>query len=240
MLSIKTINLNNIITDKNIPTTLKGKKIVYVSDFQFDLPFGLFNHKAMKKVVREINSINPDLVVLGGDYPDAYNNKSDAIYNYLKMITGVKIAVLGNHDYKYKRRDHNVEFLESFATVLINKSFEYEGIFFYGLDDYKGSPNLKPTLDKNKVNLVISHRPDAFIDMETDFDLMLSGHTHGGMITLFGKYAPLSHNGYGQKLVSGFVQEGNRKIYVSRGVGGNVFGIPMRFFSKPEIVLIEY
>ena len=238
-IDITTLFLNDLVNDKPIPEDIKDKTILFVSDFQFDLPFGLFNHKAAKKVFSAIESINPDLLILGGDYIDGGNYTKDTIFQYLSNINVNSIAILGNHDYKYNMKDTTIELVGKNSKVLINESYDYLGLNFYGLDDYVGSPNLKPTFDPNMINIVISHRPDAFYDIKDDFDFMLSGHTHGGMITLFGLYAPIPHNGYGQKLVSGFVKDESKTIYVSRGVGGNIFGLPIRIFSKPEVILIK-
>lgn len=238
-IEIKTLYLADVIYNKQIPEAMKDKSILYVSDFQFDLPFGLFNHKAASKLVNTINKINPDLLVLGGDYIDGANYTKDTIFEYISQLQMTKIAILGNHDYKQNMKEKTVSLISKTGTILINESYDYLGVEFYGLDDYKGAPNLSPNLNSNKINIIISHRPDAFYDFKQDFDLMLSGHTHGGMITLFGLFAPIPHNGYGQKLVSGLVKEGSKSIYVSRGVGGNIFGLPIRIFSKPEVVLLK-
>lgn len=238
-LEVTTLYLNDLIEGKKLPEEIKDKSILFVSDFQFDLPFGLFNHKAAKKVFKKIEAINPDLIILGGDYIDGGNYTNDAIFQYLSKLKGASIAILGNHDYKYNMKTTTVDFLGKTSTILINESYDYLGIRLYGLDDYGGLPNLNPDLNSNKINIVLSHRPDAFFDFKEDFDFMLSGHTHGGMLSFFGLFAPIAHNGYGQKLVRGLVRNGSKSVYVSRGVGGNVFGIPLRIFSKPEVVLLK-
>lgn len=239
-LRIQHLKLNQFVNNKNIPLEIIGKKILFVSDFQFDLPFGLFNKRAAKKVFQAIEKEKPDLLILGGDYSDAFNYKDDHIFRYIKGLKFNTIAVLGNHDLKGSMKDITLSNLKNNSKVLINESFHYCGIHIFGLDDYRGKPDFSPRLDSNKINLIVSHRPDAFYDLKGDFDFMLSGHTHGGMISLFGKYIPITHNKYGQKLAAGLYREESKSIYVSRGVGGNVFGIPFRFFAKPEIVVMTF
>lgn len=234
-----TLYLEDYINNKEIPENAKNSTILFVSDFQFDLPFGLFNHRALKRVIDTIKSINPDVLVLGGDYVDSGNYSKDTIFDSLSQVGIDTIAILGNHDCKYNMKAKSVERVSQFAKLLINDSYDTLGLKFYGLDDYVGKPNLYPNLDARNINIVLSHRPDAFYDIKSDFDLMLSGHTHGGMITFLGRFAPIPHNGYGQKLVRGLVKEGSKTIYVSRGVGGNIFGLPIRIFSKPEVVLLK-
>lgn len=74
-------------------------------------------------------------------------------------------------------------------------------------------------------------------------DLMLSGHTHGGQVTLFGFYAPVMpstwHPEYlqtGQKYRYGWKEKNSTKLYVTTGIGMDKF--PFRFFAQPEIVEI--
>lgn len=239
-LQVHKLNLNHFVNNKDIPQEIIGKKILFVSDFQFDLPFGLFNSYAANKVFKTIEDEKPDLLILGGDYSDALNYRSERIFDYIKDLNFNSIAVLGNHDYKGSMKDITNSKLKRNTRVLINESFHYCGINIYGLDDYRGKPNLGPVLDSKKINIVVSHRPDAFYDFKSKFDFMISGHTHGGMISLFGKYVPITHNKYGQNLAGGLYQENSKSIYVSRGVGGNVFGLPFRFFSKPEIVMMTF
>lgn len=64
-------------------------------------------------------------------------------------------------------------------------------------------------------------------------DIILSGHTHGGQLNLFG-FAPFVPSRYGSKYRYGLKEAQNGRIYISSGLGGVVF--PMRFMAKPEIV----
>ena len=77
---------------------------------------------------------------------------------------------------------------------------------------------------------------DIFPDVPERVSLTLSGHTHGGQVNIFG-WKPIVPSRYGARYAGGHVEEGGRQIVVSRGLGCS--GIPVRFMSRPEIVLLE-
>jgi len=150
------------------------------------------------------------------------------------------------------------------CDLLINRSivftFQNKSILITGLDDHTAShPSLKIAL-KNQApvnnHILLQHSPE-FVDMVYDesdsfltegasgteitnlkdfkFDVMLSGHTHGGQIAPFG-IAPITPNGCG-RYIKGWYNECTPKLFVSRGIGTS--GIPMRFMSLPEIAFFE-
>lgn len=150
------------------------------------------------------------------------------------------------------------------CELLINKTavftFQNKHILITGLDDHTAShPGLKIAL-KNQApvnnHILLQHSPE-FVDMVYDeadcffkesasgteianlkdfkFDVMLSGHTHGGQIAPFG-IAPITPNGSG-RYINGWYNECTPRLFVSRGIGTS--GIPMRFMSLPEIAFFE-
>lgn len=154
-------------------------------------------------------------------------------------------------------RKNNCELLVNKSTVI---TVQNRNVLITGLDDHTAShPSLKNAL-RNQVpvsnHILLQHSPE-FVDMvydETDgfltenssdseintikdftFDVMLSGHTHGGQIAPFG-IAPFTPNGSGRYL-KGWYNECTPKLFVSRGIGTS--GIPMRFMSLPEIAFFE-
>lgn len=214
-------------------------KIVYLSDFQYDLSDFYFNHRLMKKVVKLVNEENPDLVLLGGDYIHKKGNQYP-VFDYLKQIDAPKIGVLGNHDYK------DVENVikkckEAKIKLLVNQTTKFKDINIIGLDDLRdGHPKL-PHYHKDEFNLLLIHEPDDFENYITNdhFDITLAGHHHAGQINFFGLYAPIVPSIHKQRYLHGLITRNNRKIYVSSGLGGWVFFLPIRFFAKPEIVILE-
>ena len=85
--------------------------------------------------------------------------------------------------------------------------------------------------------ILLSHNPDFAETLEDRrVGLILSGHTHGGQVVLPGFGAPIVPSRYGQKYLHGLVQGPRSQVFISRGVG--TVTPPVRFFCRPEIVLI--
>jgi uncharacterized protein len=84
---------------------------------------------------------------------------------------------------------------------------------------------------------VVSHNPD-FAETLTDrrVGLMLSGHTHGGQVSVPGMANPFVPSRYGMKYAHGLVEAPATKVYVSKGLG--LTALPMRFNCPPELTLI--
>jgi len=93
----------------------------------------------------------------------------------------------------------------------------------------------------NRLSIALYHYPDfAPLIGVLPFDLMLSGHTHGGQIRLPWVGALISSSRAGTKFARGLFQQNGRSIFVSQGVGSESYGLPrMRFLCPPEVALIE-
>lgn len=100
----------------------------------------------------------------------------------------------------------------------------------------------KEDFEKMKQNfvLLLSHSPDVMLYKEArKADLALSGHTHGGQITLPFYGAILTNTKLGRKFASGLFYFGKTPLYISRGIGMEGLAAPkMRFFCPPEVALI--
>jgi predicted MPP superfamily phosphohydrolase len=108
------------------------------------------------------------------------------------------------------------------------------GNFYYtGVDDLPGT--LAQITDEAPV-VLMAHEPDIFPKVPERVALTVAGHTHGGQVRLAG-YAPIVPSMYGQRYVYGHVVEEGRNLVVSGGLGCS--GVPLRFGSPPEIVLVE-
>jgi uncharacterized protein len=86
--------------------------------------------------------------------------------------------------------------------------------------------------------MLVSHNPDYFPEVDkSKVDVVLSGHTHGGQVTFFGFWAPFTHSIYGQKYRTGVQKYGNTTLVVSNGIGTVI--LPVRFFARPQIIVLE-
>lgn len=232
-----------------------GIKIVYASDFQYDLSYkdGWMQKDVFQKAIDRINAQGADLVLLGGDYVSYAVNAHEAAA-YLKQIEaplGV-YGIFGNHDNLAKRElksvlEGSIRFLENESAVV---PYQGKTMGIYGVEDlWYGTPEiyLEELPQDTDYQILLTHQPDFFESMteeeHTQFDLTLSGHVHAGQITLFGRCGVppvVDHvTDYGEKYRYGEKHYFNSRIYSTSGLGGSVGGLPLRFFARPEIVVIQ-
>lgn len=237
--------------DKDIPDAFDGKKIIFISDIHSDKYFA---SKDVASLVKRINERNPDIIVIGGD-----NTLKDSIYSrpFFREIRKLKskygvYTVLGNHDYWEGAKLIQQGFINCGFHICDNQSYWIkegnDSIKIGGVGEFwEDTQILSNTINDVKPNdfcILLSHNPDYMEMLDSDLvDLMLSGHTHAGQITLLGLYAPImpstGHPEYmqtGQKYRYGWIERGKTKLYVTSGIG--MGGLPFRFFAQPEIVEI--
>lgn len=106
-------------------------------------------------------------------------------------------------------------------------------INYVGVDDLDGT--LAQVTDDAPV-ILMAHEPDIFPKVPARVALTLAGHTHGGQVRI-GSYAPVVPSKYGRRYAYGHIVEEGRNLVVSGGLGCS--GLPVRFGSPPEIVLVE-
>ncbi|MEJ0058112.1 MAG: metallophosphoesterase [Terricaulis sp.] len=209
----------------------------------------------MERIVARVNALNPDLVVLLGDYVGSHELQSErspreraeaeggiATFASLSAPLGV-IGVIGNHDVWYGREAIAQAMTNAGVATLWNRNVVVErdgGDFVVaGLEDDKtGHPDFAAALDgaPDIDTIVISHSPDPFHDMPDGPALMIAGHSHCGQVTIpfFGR--PITPLRYGQRYACHRVDENGHIVYVTGGIGTSI--APVRFFNPPEIVLI--
>jgi predicted MPP superfamily phosphohydrolase len=125
------------------------------------------------------------------------------------------------------------------CELLINNSrqltFKNKTISITGIDDYLGgNADIDLALKEFKqsdYHIILNHCPeygDIISEKLKDkipYDFMLSGHTHGGQINLFG-FVPFKPQGSGKYLKGWYT---DKNIYVSKGIGTSIF--PARFIA---------
>ncbi len=233
--------------DVKMPNLKKELVIAHLPDIHL----GHFQtNKYLKKVIEITNKHNPDIVILNGDlFEDNYRLQKN-VKETLSKFKGKVIFTEGNHE-TYVCYPEIKNLIRELGFIhLENTQIEIEGVQFVGTDyldsdkDSVGvhkSPNdiylndflSTISLDEKKPSILIQHAPyGAKYANKTGFNLMISGHTHGGgqmwPITLFSK-AFFEYS-------SGRYKLGNMDIYISEGVG--TFGVPLRLGTKNEINII--
>ncbi|MDP3065284.1 MAG: metallophosphoesterase [Methanobacteriaceae archaeon] len=231
-----------VIESDQIPPEFSGKKIVFLSDIHAG-PF--FDQDRVDDLVNQINSMNPDLILLGGDYVDRQSDYVKPVFaslSKLKAPLGV-YAVLGNNDPQYLTLK---TIPSSGITYIGNKGTWIESngarIRLGGVGDYNNGNQIQSATTQEAQAgdfvILLSHNPDYFPKVDkSKVDLVLSGHTHGGQVTLFGLWAPVVHSRYGEKYRTGVKKDKNTTMIVSNGIGTVI--MPVRFFARPQIIIID-
>lgn len=226
-------------------------KILHLSDFHASHAVGLeFIQEAIELGV----SLKPDVICLTGDFITTTYNHFEAYARVMKKlsIAAPTFACVGNHDGgKWIRRwgyptwqPVGEMFEKADITVLHNTSrvldFDGQKLQLVGLGDmwaqeldahkaFRDTENSVPTI-------LLSHNPDSkSVVRDFDWNVMLSGHTHGGQCCLpflGAPFAPVRDKRY----VAGLKPWHDRWIHVTKGVG-NLHGV--RFNCRPEVSLVQ-
>ncbi|MBO5433378.1 MAG: metallophosphoesterase, partial [Clostridia bacterium] len=111
---------------------------------------------------------------------------------------------------------------------------EYESEVGEATDSLCGSFKV----DKSKFNILLAHHPEQFeIYSEYNFDLVFSGHAHGGQVRIFNQALIAPDQGLFPEFTDGEYKSGDTTLIVSRGIGNSV--IPLRLFCRPHLIYLE-
>jgi hypothetical protein len=223
----------------------KEYRIVFFSDLHISV---VNNHSFLKNVVERINSLNPDLILIGGDLIDEKSDKlrklklADELKN-LKSKLGV-YSITGNHEY-INQAESTVKFLSELGikfirdeVVLVDNSFYVIGREDFSKNNFTGIKRksldeLVRNLEKDKPKILLDHQPLNLNEaVENSIDLQLSGHTHHGQI------APanlITKKVY--ELSWGYKKKDKTHFYVSSGIG--TWGPPIKIGNDAELILIK-
>ncbi|MEI7620686.1 MAG: metallophosphoesterase [Candidatus Falkowbacteria bacterium] len=223
-----------------------GLKVIVVSD----LHLGLFSSEVkLKRAVKRINELEGDLVLIPGDFVFKLPVEKFSEFSELKNIKLPLAVVLGNHDNGRPRgTDVSTELVAALTSngirVIDNKVWDLEikgkKIKVVGLNDYYSNDANFMLLRKDSPDqllISLTHNPDTSYQYPTNSqaDITISGHTHGGQIRLPWLYKSAIPSDY--SFDAGLYHVGNYPVFVSSGFG--TVGLPMRFFRLPEINVLE-
>ncbi|MGN0614023.1 MAG: metallophosphoesterase [Porcipelethomonas sp.] len=239
-----------ISTDKNVGDL----RIVQISDSHMG---ALFDAEKFGEYVREMQSENPDVVVITGDFVDDGTSRED-MFGSCRALADFDTKygvyyIYGNHDRGYTKEERrgwtNEEFVsaleESGVTILEDESILIDDRFYitgrmdYSVEEKGGSradmQTLTENLDEDKFSIVLDHQPrDYDAQAESGADLVLSGHTHGG------QFFPIIKAGEWMGvncLTYGIEKRGDTSFIVSSGIAD--WEIDFKTGCKSEYVVID-
>lgn len=214
-----------------------------------DVHFGGFGHAvSIERIVRRIEALDVDAVMLAGDF--VYRPRAGEIDRQLAPLARLDLpvfAVLGNHDVGLPGLDASALLREALArhgvTLLEERIADIElangRLHVAGFTDLWLQPPDTGHLNTRSDHplLLLAHNPDTALALPagTPYDLMLSGHTHGGQIRLpvLYKAAIPCEGPFDEGLHRLATGGGERLVYVTAGTG--MVGLPFRFAVPPRI-----
>jgi uncharacterized protein len=233
------------------PADARPLNVAMLADIQAAGPH--VTAERVAEVVAQINTLEPDLIVLLGDYVSQMRLSTShvppkataAVLARLQAPLGVH-AVLGNHDVwldgRYVRgllENAGIKVYENSAQPI--DAGDGRRFWIAGLADLStGAVDLPGTLAQvtdDAPVILLSHSPDIFPEVPERVALTLAGHTHGGQINLPFLGRLIVPSRYGQRYAYGHIVEGGRQMFVSSGIGNAI--LPVRYGVPPEIVLLR-
>jgi uncharacterized protein len=230
---------NEVVSD-GLPPAFDGYTILHLSDLHVDISEG-----AMRCLVELLGGLRYDLCVLTGDYRGKtfgpFEPTLDGIARVKARIDGPVYAVLGNHD-----SIQMVPGLEAMGIRMLLNECETiargdQQIYLAGIDDahYFRVDNIEKAgaaIPEGAFSILLSHTPEIYRQAaHAEFNLLLSGHTHGGQICLPGSIPITLDSVLPRRLGAGAWRYHGMSGYTSVGVGSSI--IPVRLNCPPEITL---
>lgn len=239
------------ITSSSIQDNFHGFKIVHISDVHYGRTT---DKKDLNNMVKEVNLLKPDIVVLTGDLIDKDTKLDDILkgeiseaLNSINANVG-KYAISGNHDNNFSEwesiiNDGGFKNLNDTYELIYNDG--YTPILLAGL-----SSNLNNQIDiterynkileyssneniKELYKILLIHEPDYIGNIDhSNFNLILAGHSHNGQVRLPFIGGIILPNG-AKKYYKEHYKINNTDLYISSGIGTS--GISFRLFNKPSI-----
>ena len=237
------------VVNKKLPDSFNGLKIVHITDIHYKRTT---SKKDLQELVKKINFIKPDIVVLTGDLFDRDrnldNNQKDELMFELKKIDATinKYAIKGNHD-----KDESWEYIITEAGFInLNNTYDiiyndgYEPILIAGMSSITSSDKVKNKIKKinkykeeyNEENLkykiLLTHQTDYIKDFDfNEYSLILGGHSHGGQVRFPIIGAVVLPKG-SKKYYEAHYKLNDTDLFISSGIGTS--NINLRLFNKPS------
>jgi uncharacterized protein len=230
----------NTVRSRRLPAPFDGFTILHISDMHVDM-----NEGAMRHLSSLLPELSYDICVLTGDFRGRtfgpFDTTLDGLVRVTSHLTAPVYGVLGNHDTICM-----VPGLEAMGIrMLLNESEQIvrggERIYLSGIDDahYYRVDNIEKAASEipdEAFSILLSHTPEIYRQAaHAGFDLLLSGHTHGGQICLPGSIPLTLDSVLPRYMGSGAWEYHDMTGYTSVGVGSCI--VAVRINCPPTITL---
>lgn len=229
---------------------IKSKKIrgnfkaIFIADYHSNPADGVLE-------IIKSEAEDSDFVFLGGDIVD---DKAED-YNVDELFSAIgereTFYAIGNHEVRRKDLPELINYFKNNSTYLSRKTspISISNFEIYGIDDVTVNESdfnysllyFKEKLDEKKFNILLVHRPEYFEKyMETGFDLVLTGHVHGGHARLpFIGALIAPGQGLFPKFQKGLYKKDKQNMFLTSGASKKKYLVP-RFFNRAEVVIINF
>ena len=231
---------HNVVKSPKLPASFRGFTVLQLSDLHLDM-----NLEAMQHAERLVEKLHYDICVLTGDFRGETFGPADATLKGMArlrdVLKGPIYGVLGNHDsiaMVPALEEMGIQMLLNERQVLRrgNQRIHLVGIddaHFYQVDNIEKAAAGIP---RDEFSILISHTPEIYRHAaHAGFDVLISGHTHGGQICLPGGIPITLDSRLPRRMGSGSWRYHDMLGYTSVGVGSSV--VPVRFNCPPEVTL---
>lgn len=228
-----------------------GLKIIHFTDLHYKSTVDI---NYVKKLVKKINDLKPDIVVFTGDLvEDNVTLDENEVKELTKELDKINptietLAVIGNHDYDH---DYWNQIVPNLSWRILDNTYEYvysnstTPIVFVGFDDLReGTPDYTNafsylnTDSNDRYTIVLAHEPDQIDEIkEYNFDLYLAGHSHLGQVRVPLIGAIFTPTG-SKKYYDEHYKINDTDMYVSGGLGTSL--LRLRLFNRPSINLYRF
>jgi len=202
------------------------------------------------RTVDMLNERKPNLTVVTGDLITQPGDPLDGAIREigrLRADAGV-LGCLGNHERYAECEDYateeaakvGVRFLRRERQVIRwgNGTLNVAGIDYQSRRDGEYLIDGEHLVQPGMANLLLSHNPDVFpVAVRRGFDAVLSGHTHGGQVTVEYLNQTLNIARFATPYVAGLYRLDGRSCYVTAGIG--TIALPVRIGAPPEITVVR-
>jgi len=232
----------------HLPRDLEGLRLVQLSDIHLS---AFLSEQELARVIDAANQARPHVVLVTGDMISSQGDPLDACLRQLARLradAGV-LGCMGNHENYARAKEYaaregarlGIRFLRRqtqqlrFGSATLNiAGVDYEPISRQRTYLEGAERMVAP----GAVNVLLSHNPDVIpVAAAKGYDVTLSGHTHGGQVTVEILDQSLNPARFLTPFVYGLYRTGTRCAYVTRGIG--TIGIPARIGAPPEIALLR-
>lgn len=229
----------------DLPAAFDGFRIAFATDFHYE---SKFDSKRLPSLVQALQSLQADVLLLGGDYRGRNGGDVNTLFTALSSVKTPygTYAVMGNHErgvndslVRAAMQATGVKLLEHRVDTLLKND---ERLLICGIrNPFDLVRNgISPTLQLQSHDFVVmlTHTPDYVEDVDvSNTDLALAGHTHGGQVSLFKRWTPAHFSKYGNRFLTGLKYNSQGiPVIISNGLGTSRKDV--RLFTPSEVVLV--